>query len=110
MLTTITDSASNLGGTTSQYLQKDALACIILVIHLKVDLSEKFYLNLGYILKGAPDPDNQDDMLYKASYQKLIDILWNDDFLIVDSGDKLWGFIPGGTASGWWQIRANASL
>ena len=58
MLTKITELASNLGNTTPHYLQKDALACTLLVVHLKVDLSEKFNLNLGYILKGAPDLDN----------------------------------------------------
>ena len=110
MLTTITEPASNLGDTTPHYLQKDALARTLLVVHLEADLSEKFNLNLGYILKGAPDPDNQDDTLYRASYQKLMDTLRNDDFLTADSGDKLWGFVPGGTASGWWRIRADASL
>ncbi len=25
------------------------------------------------------------------------------------SGDKLWGLIPGGLASGWWRIRSDTS-
>ena len=110
MLTTITEPASNFRGTISHYLQKDALAHTLLVVHLEADLSEKFNLNLGYILKGASGLDNQDDTLYKALYQKLMDTLWNHNFLTTDNGDKLWGFVPGGTASGWWQIRGNASL
>lgn len=89
MLTTIIEPASNLGNTTLYYLQKDVLARTLLVIHFEADLSEKFNLNLGYILKEALDPDNQDNTLYKALYQKLMDILWNDNFLTINSGDKL---------------------
>ena len=89
MLITITEPASNLGDTTPYYLQKDALAHTLLVIYLEADLLEKFNLNLGYILKGAPDLDNQDDTLYKASYQKLMHTLQNDNFLTTGNGDKL---------------------
>lgn len=89
MLTIITKPALNLEDTTSQYLQKDALVRTLLVIHLKADLSEKFNLNLGYILKKAPDLDNQDDTLYKVSYQKLMNTLWKDNFLTADSRNKL---------------------
>ena len=110
VLTTIIEPTSNLGDTTPHYLQKDASARTLLVIHLEADLSEKFKLNLSWILKRAPDPDNQDDTLYKASYQKLMDTLRNDDFLTADNGDKLWGFVPRGTESGWWQIRADTLL
>ena len=34
----------------SQYLIKDTLPCIILVIYLEIDILEKFNLNLRYIL------------------------------------------------------------
>lgn len=110
MLTTSAGSASSLAVTSPEYLPKDCLVRTILVVHLETDLSEKFNLNLGYILTGAPDPDNQNDTLYRASYQKLMDTFRSDDFLTANSGDKLWGFVPGGTASGWWRIRADASL
>lgn len=88
MLITITEPVSNFGDTTLQYLQKNILARIFLVIYLEKDLSEKFNFNLGYILKRVLDSDNQDDTLYKASYQKLMDTFWNDDFLTIDSRDK----------------------
>lgn len=66
--------------TAPQYLQQDTLVRIIVVVHLEADLSEKFKLNFGYILTGAPDPDNKDDILNRASYQKLIDTFRNEDF------------------------------
>lgn len=110
MLTTNAESAPSIADTTSQYLLKDGLAYTILVIHLKTNLSEKFNLNLGYILTRAPDSDNQDDTLYRASYHKLMDTLRNEDFLTANSRDKLWGFVLGETASSWWQIRANILL
>ena len=72
MLTTSTESAPSIAGRTSQYLPKDGLACIILIIYLETDLSEKFNLNLGYILIKVSDPDNQNDTLYKTAYQKLM--------------------------------------
>lgn len=74
---------------TSQYLSNDSLTYIILVIYLKIDQWEKFNFNLDYILSKALDPDNQDNMLYKTSYQKLIDILWDNNFSISNSKDKL---------------------
>ncbi len=43
----------------SQYLTKDVVSCIVLVIHLEIDISEKLNLNLGYILTRASDLDNQ---------------------------------------------------
>ena len=89
MLITITKPASNLGDITPLYLQKDALARTLLAVYLKTDLLERFNLNLVYILKRALDLDNQDDTLYKALYQKLIDTLRNDDFLTADNRNKL---------------------
>lgn len=41
-----------------QYLIRDEVPCTILVIYLKMDLLEKFNLNLGYILIRASNPDN----------------------------------------------------
>lgn len=83
-----------------------------IIIRLEADLSRKFITNLGFILTGNPDPnDKVDDLLYKASYEKLLQSLRADTFLTADSGDKLWGFVPGGgLASGWWRIRADSSL
>lgn len=42
----------------SQYLLRDALPCIILVIEWEIDLTEKFNQNLGYILTIISDLDN----------------------------------------------------
>lgn len=83
-----------------------------IIIRLEADLSKKFITNLGFILTGSPDPnDKGDDLLYKVSYEKLSQSLRADTFLTADSGDKLWGFVPGGgLASGWWRIRADPSL
>ncbi len=75
-----------------------------------MDILEKFNLNLGYILTGASDPDNQDDALYKVSFIKFMDTLRSDNFITTESGDKLWGLVPGGLASGWWRIRSDTSL
>lgn len=83
----------------------------VIIIHLEADLSEKVIFNLGLILAGTPDPnDRRGDSLYKASYEKLFQSLHADKFLTADSGDKLWGFVPGGPAPGWWRIRADFSL
>ncbi len=95
---------------TPQYLTKDALPHTILVFHLEMNISEKFNLNLGYILTRVSDPDNQDDALYKASFIQLMDTLRSDNFVTTESGDKLWGLIPGRSASGWWRIRSDTSL
>lgn len=83
-----------------------------IIIRLEADLSKKFIINLGFILTGNPDPkDKGGNLLYKASYDKLLQSLRGDTFLTADSGDKLWGFVPGGgLASGWWRIRADSSL
>lgn len=85
--------------TSLKYLPKDYLIYIILVIYLETDLSEKFNLNLNYILIKALDFDNQDNTLYKTSYQKLMDILLSNNFLITNSGDKLYGLVLGEMAS-----------
>ncbi len=82
----------------------------ILVIYLEMDISEKFNLNLGYILIGVSDPDNQDDAIYKASFIKLIDTLQSNNFVTTESRDKLWGLVLGRSASGWWKIRSDTSL
>lgn len=78
-----------------QYLKKDALPYTIFVIYLEIDLLEKFNLNLGYILTGVLNLNNQDDTLYKAFVNKLIDTLLCNNFITIESGDKLWGLIPG---------------
>lgn len=85
----------------------------VIIIRLETDLSKNFITNLGFILSGKPDPnDKGDDLVYKASYENLFQSLCAaDTFLTADSGDKLWGFVPGGgLASGWWRIRADSSL
>ncbi len=110
VLTGSAESPSNPTINIPQYLIKDALPHTILVIHLEMDISEKFNLNLGYILTRASDPDNQDNALYKASFIKLMDTLRSDNFVTTESGDKLWGLVPGGLASGWWRIRSATSL
>lgn len=84
-----------------------------IIIRLEADLSKKVITNLGFILTGSPSPnDKGGDLLYQASYEKLFQSLRRaDTFLAADSGDKLWGFVPGGgIASGWWRIRADPSL
>lgn len=83
-----------------------------IIIRLEADLSKKVITNLGLILTGSPEPtDKGGDLLYQASYEKLFQSLRADSFLTADSGDKLWGFVPGGgLASGWWRIRADPSL
>ena len=48
----------NLLVKVSQYLTKYLLLHTILVIHLEMNLSEKFNLNLRYILIKALDADN----------------------------------------------------
>lgn len=68
MLITSAESTSSIASIISQYLPKDNLACTDLVIYLKMDLSEKFNLNLGYILIRASSFDNQDNTLYRISY------------------------------------------
>ncbi len=100
MLTRSAESPSNPPINIPQYLTKDALPGTILVIHLEMDISEKFNLNLGYILTGDSDPDNQDDALYKGSFIKLMDTLRSDNFVTTESGDKLWGLVLRGSASG----------
>ncbi len=110
VLTKSAESVSNPPINTPQYLTKDVLPRTILVIHLEMDISEKFNLNLGYILTGASDSDNQDDALYKAYFIKLMDTLRSDNFVTTESGDKWWGLVPGGSASGWWRIRSDTSL
>lgn len=107
MLITNTELASSIAGTSSQLLPKNCLAYKILLVYLEIYLLEKFNFNLGYILTGASNPDNQDNTLYRAFYLKLMNILWSDNFLTANSRDKLWGFVPRRTASGQWQIRAN---
>lgn len=77
-------------------MTKNCLIYTILVINLKIDLLKKFNLNLGYILIETPDPNNLDYMLYKVSYQKFIDIFWSNNFLTINSRDKLWGFVTRG--------------
>lgn len=57
---------SNLLINIPAYLTKDVLPHTILVIHLEINFTEKFNLNLEYILSEASDPDNQDNVLYKA--------------------------------------------
>lgn len=101
VLTTIADLAPSIADTTSQYLPNNSLACIILFVHLETNLLEKFNLNLDYILKKTSDPDNQDNTLYRASYQKLMDIFWSDNFLTGNSRDKLWSFVPTKIAFSW---------
>lgn len=98
--------------TSPQDNEKHARDSVI-IIRLEADLSKNFITNLGFILSGKPDPnDKGDDLVYKASYEKLFQSLCTaDTFLTADSGDKLWGFVPGGgLASGWWRIRADSSL
>lgn len=68
-----------------QYLIKDALLRTILVINLEMDLPKKYNLNLGYILTKALDLDNQENVLYKMSFNKLMNILWNNNFIITKS-------------------------
>lgn len=63
-------------------------------LYLEIDLSEKFNLKLRYILIRASDPDNQDDVLYKASFNKLIDILQSNNFITTENRHKLWGLVP----------------
>lgn len=83
----------------------------VIIIHLEADLSEKFTTNLSFILSDNPDANDKGaGLLFKASYGKLIQSLRADTFLTADSGDKLWGFVPGGPAPGWWRIRADPSL
>ena len=101
MLTRNAETLSNLPINILQYLIKNSLSHIILVIHLKINLSEKFNLNLRFILKRTSDPDNQDNALYKVSFTKLIDILQNNNFKITESRDKLWGLVPKRSPSGW---------
>lgn len=78
-------------------MTKNALLRKIFFIYLEIDLSKKFNLNLGYILIEALYSDNQDDVLYKASFTKLMDILRSNNFVIIETGDKLWGLILGGS-------------
>ncbi len=110
VLTRSAESPLNLSINTPHYLTKDALPRTILVIHLSMDIPEKFNLNLGYILTGASDPDNQDDALYKASFIKLMDKFRSDNLETTESRDKLWGLVPGGLASDYWKIRSDTSL
>ena len=63
ILTKDVKSPSNPPIYKPQYLTKNSLPRIILAIHLKMNLSEEFNLNLGYILIGISDPDNQDNTL-----------------------------------------------
>lgn len=77
--------------------------------YLKTDLSEKFNLNLISILTKASNPDNQDDILYRMSYQKY-DTFQSDNFITLNSRDKLWGLILERALSDWWLIRAYNSL
>ena len=58
VLTRSAESPSNPLINTSQYLRKDSPPCIILVIYLEMDVSEKSNLNLGYILIEVSDLDN----------------------------------------------------
>lgn len=58
-------------------------------IYLEMDLLEKFNLNLKYIQTKASDPNNQDNILYKASFNKLMEMLQNDNFVTTENKDKL---------------------
>lgn len=80
-------------------LTKRQSSCKILIVYLKADLFEKFYLNLGYIRTRVPYPDNLDNMFYRTSYQKFINIFQNDNFLTANSRNKLWDFVPKRTLS-----------
>lgn len=110
MLTKNAELLSNLLINISAYLIKDALPHTILVIYLEMNFSEKFNLNLEYILSKASDWDNQDNMLYKAFFIKFMDILQNDNLVTTESRDKLWGLVPKGPKSGWWKIKSDILL
>lgn len=101
ILTRSTELLSNPLINIPQYLTKDILSHIILVIYLKIDLWEKFNLNSGYILIKVLKPDDQDNVLYKSFFTKLMNILQGNHFIIIENGDKLRGLVLGKLASGW---------
>ena len=63
ILTRYAELPSNLLINILQYLIKNTLLYIILIIYLVINLLEKFNLNLGYIFSRALNLDNQDNVL-----------------------------------------------
>lgn len=80
---------SNVSIKISQYLIKDILPYTILVIYLDMDLLKKFNLYLGFILVRVLDIDNQDDVLSKIFFNKLMEKLQSEIFVIIKNEDKL---------------------
>lgn len=58
ILTRNVESPLNSSIKRSQYLKKDPLLYTILVIHFEIDFSEKFNLNVGFILIKVSNSDN----------------------------------------------------
>lgn len=80
---------SNVSIKISQYLTKDILLYTILVIYLDMDLLKKFNLYLGFILVRVLDIDNQDDVLSKIFFNKLMEKLQSEIFVMIKNEDKL---------------------
>lgn len=67
---------------TSPQNKDDHVRGSAMIIHLEADLSEIFITNICFILTGNPDPnDKGNDLLYKALYEKLFQLLHTDTFL-----------------------------
>lgn len=80
---------SNVFIKISQYLTKDILPYTILVIYLDMNLLKKFNLYLGFILVRVLDTDNQDDVLSKIFFNKLMEKLQSEIFVMIENEDKL---------------------
>lgn len=79
---------SNISIKISQYLTKDILPYTILVIYLDMELLKKFNLYLGFILVRVLDIDNQDDVLSKIFFNKLMEKLQSEIFVMIENEDK----------------------
>lgn len=78
----------NISIKISQYLTKDILPYTILVIYLDMELLKKFNLYLGFILVRVLDIDNQDDVLSKIFFNKLMEKLQSEIFVMIENEDK----------------------
>lgn len=52
---------------------------------------------LRYILIKPSNPNKQDDVLYKTSFNQLIHTLWSDNFVNIKSRDKLYDLVLKGS-------------
>lgn len=58
----------------------------------------------------ALNKNNQDNILYKVLFNKLINIMQNNKFINIKNRDKLWSLVLRKMSFGWWKIRINILL